>query len=147
HRLAEACANAASHKLLSDDVAEMRGPHVEDRGRAGREEIEQTEPHARAHRRLVVGGRERPHPRAEPSEERHVLRETAEERLTEMDVRLHDARHHDASRDVDDLGVRWRRDLADAPDASAAHQQVAPYRSRRGTEWQPAASAKQNAHA
>jgi len=41
HRLPEPCAHAAAHELLGDDVAVLRRPHVEDRRRAGEQEIEQ----------------------------------------------------------------------------------------------------------
>jgi len=76
---------------------------------------------------------------------RHVLREAAEERLHKMNVRLHEARHHDAARDVDNLVVRGRRDLTDAADACSAYQQVAADRPRIA-HWEERASAKQNAH-
>ena len=93
-----------------------------------------------------MGGLERPDPRAEPSEKGHVLGETAEERLHQVDVGLDEARHHDASGNVDDLGVGRRCGLADTTDACAAHEKVPSHRARRIAERQQRASTEQNAH-
>src|SRR5207253_1868139 len=97
HRLAEPRADTAADELLRDHVAVMRRAHVEDRRRSTEQELRDAEPHARAERGLVERCLERPHAGAQPVEERHVLREAAEDRLHEMDVRLHETRHEHAA--------------------------------------------------
>ncbi len=44
----------------------------------------------------------RPHAPAEPLEERQIVRESAKERLTEVDVRLNQSRQHIPAAGVDD---------------------------------------------
>ena len=147
HRLAEPSAQPAPHELLGDDVAELRRAHVEDGRRAGEEQVEDPQPHARAERCFVQRGLERPDPRAQPLQEWHVLGETAKQRLHEVHVRLDDARHDHATRDVDDLGVGRRRlDLPDRGDARAGDKEIAPHRTWMVFEREERAAAQQRAH-
>jgi len=125
----------------------MRRPHVEDRGRPRRQQVEQTEADARAHRSLIVRRFEGPDSRAKPSEKRHVLGKTAEERLHQVDVCLHQAGHHDTARDIDRFRVGRRRDLPHPADPRAAHEEVAGHGARRIAQREQRAAAEQNAHA
>ena len=79
------------------------------------------------------------------SQERHVLREAAEDRLHEMDVRLHETRHEHAAAHVDRL-VRFRTDGADLRDAGAADEHVGLQRARPFGERKDEAAPEEDRH-
>ena len=56
-------------------------------------------------------GLERPHPAAEPIEQREILRQTAEDRLHQMHVRLDEPGHDVVAGPLEHLGI-LRRDRA-----------------------------------
>jgi hypothetical protein len=87
-----------------------------------------TSPHrvVPADRSLVVRGLERPDEPSQPVQQTQVLGQAAEDRLHQVDVRLHQAGHDVAAGAIHDLRIR-RHDQtgADLRDAGAADQQVA----------------------
>ncbi len=71
-------------------------------------------------------GLHRPHAPLEPVEQREVVGRAAEERLAEVDVRLHEAGQHGAAARVDDeVGLEVGEVAADGLDARPAHEHVA----------------------
>src|SRR5207253_2423418 len=68
HRLPAERADAAAIAGVHHGGVRVDGAHVEDRRRSGERHFRETEIRARAERRFVVRGFERPHARAEPFE-------------------------------------------------------------------------------
>jgi hypothetical protein len=95
------------------DIRVVHRFHGQRRGRTAEKQFRRGETRGRAQRGGRVRRFHRPHAAAQPVEQRHVVGGAAEERLTEMDVRLDESGQQVCAARVDDRLVRLRGFVAD----------------------------------
>ncbi len=120
HALADDGADAGVRERFEHGIGVVHRLHREDRRRARLEQFGGGQAGRRAQRARRVRRFERPDAALQPLEQGHVVRHSAEQRLAEMDVRLHKAGEQVVARAVDHH-VPWSaRFLADGDDPPVA---------------------------
>ncbi len=90
-------ADARARRRAEEGVRMAHGPHVEDRRHAGREALGEAQPRRDRQRLRIVRRLARPHVEREPGKELQILGPVSQQRLAEMQVRLHEPRQHPLS--------------------------------------------------
>ena len=117
-------ADARARRGAEERVGMPHRPHVEDGRHAGREALGETGPRGDRHRLRIVRRLAGPHVPLEPRQQLQALRPVAQQRLAEMEVRLHESREDPLA-----PGVQALDRLARRPRPAAAP----PPRRRRGS--------------
>ena len=125
HALADRRAQPALRDRFEHHIGVVHRLHRQHRGRAAAQQLGRRQPRRGAQRLGRVRGFHRPDARPQPVHQREIVGVAAEQRLTEVNVRLDEAGQHVAAARLDDAIVTAGEVRPDRGDAAVADRDVA----------------------